>query len=604
MKKFKLFGVASITMLSTCGQVFAADWSFSGFVREEVAAKMSNDQNINNSAGNLFNGVAVTNTGLGAAIPGNATYTRPTSQKIEVKLNMFATRAEFNLDGKLDDHWAAHFKLRGFSDQVGKVENAFKDRNIFEQSYGSNKYGAGIGSAGKDWMLDLPVAYLDYNNGPFWLRMGNQQIAWGEALFFRVADVANGIDLRRHSVLDVAAEEFSDKRVSSLGARGSYRFSEAVQLEGFVQQFSPSVLPGTNSPYNPIPAQFGVDEKTGYDQVKNKINLGVRFQGQFGNVGVQAFAVRRNNPDGVFKWTEAQGPGAIAGTPFSAGTGGGVYSAQEWFRYASSVRLDGVGGLETALNEFSGTRPGGALAGAAGAVAGGCSAPGAAPGAIRVNSASASCILDSFFDPNIGFGNLKGWLVREYPRENVFGFGLNTVFSGEPDSLTDQLIGRFELSYTPKKKFTNPTLSRDYIEKDETNFAFIAEKYHKFSQSLPATYMVLQWMHKSASDLFGRVSEGGNNIPGSRPSGESGGSNNIAFVVQQPSPSLEWRFDFSAVTDMNGGWLVQPGAKWKLNKSMQLDIYGNYLRSSNKGKDFAQELNYARELFVRGSYYF
>ena len=46
-------------------------------------------------------------------------------------------------------------------------------------------------------MVDLPAFYLDYNKGPLWVRVGNQQIAWGEALFFRVFDVVQGLDLRR-----------------------------------------------------------------------------------------------------------------------------------------------------------------------------------------------------------------------------------------------------------------------------------------------------------------------------------------------------------------------------------------------------------------------
>jgi hypothetical protein len=262
--------------------------------------------------------------------------------------------------------------------------------------------------------------------------------------------------------------------------------------------------------------------------------------------------------------------------------------------------MDGVRGLDAALNEFPATTGLGAPV-----IAGFCGATSAVAGAIQNNSASASCVLDTFFDPVVGLGNLRGHLVREYKRENVFGFGLNTVFSGEPDSLTDQLIGRFELSYTPDKKFTNPSLSRKYIERDETTFAFIAEKYHKFSESFPATYIVAQWMHKSDSDIYGRSMVGQNNVPGSSPRGQSGGSDYLALVFQQPSPSLEWRFDLAVLTDTEGGLLLQPGAKWKPSKSLQLDIYGNYLNSSNsKGKTFTQGLDYAREVFLRGTYYF
>lgn len=599
MATIRLGHFVTCAMAAVSTAAAAAEWTVSGLIREEIAVKMTGDQNENNWGGNAFNGVAVPNTFAKRVLGVDSTLTRPGSQKEKPDLNMFATRAELNLDGKLNENWAAHFKLRAFTDQLGRVESAYRDKNFFEQSYGASRSGGVLGVARKDWMLDLPIAYLDYSNGPVWLRMGNQQIAWGEALFFRVADMANGLDLRRHSTWDVAAEEFSDKRVSAPALRAMWRATDSVQLEGFAQLFRPTVLPGENSPYNIIPAQFVVDQKSGYDDVKDKVNFGLRMQGQFDDVGVQLFALRRNNPDGVIRWAKAQGAGALGDSAFAGNSGVGVYSAQEWFRTASLTRLDGLGALETALNEFN-TAPLGATG-----LANVCGASGSAgtatqAGNIRVDSASAACILDGFFSG----GDLRGWLVREYPRENVFGFGLNTVFNGEPDSFLDQLIARFELSHTPNKKFTSPTLSRDYIEKDETTFAFIFEKYHKFSQTLPATYMVFQWMHKSESDLFGRSLEGTRNKPGGAPRGDDSGSNNVAFVLQQPTPSLEWRFDLAALTDLKGGWFVQPGVKWKLNKSAQLDIYANYFRSSNKGRDFAEGLDYAREVFVRGTWHF
>lgn len=595
-----LSATAAICLVGT-GSAFADDWSFSGFVRQEFAAKTNSDSNINNMQGNTFNGVTVANTGLGAGVV--PTLTRPASQTKDNNFNQFSTRLELNLDGKLSDTWSAHFKMRGIADEIGRVEDAFKNVNSYQQEFTGSKSGTPLERNGKDWMVDLPVAYFDYNSGPLWLRIGNQQIAWGEALFFRVSDVVNGLDLRRHLVLGVAGEEYSDSRVPGLGIRGSYRANENWDIEGFTQKFQPSILPGANSPYNIIPAQFTIHEKEGYDAVKNEWNFGGRVRGKVGDFGVQAFATRRNNPDGVYKWTLATGAGALPGTAFEAGTGTGVYSASEWFNYAANTRLDGQGALAAALNEFSGP-----LTGLISTIAGACSAPVATAGSIKVNNASASCILDSFFAPAAagGVGDLRGHLIREFPRETVMGFGVNRIFEGEPDTLLDQLIGRFEMSYTPHKKFTNPTLSQNYIEKNETTFAFIFEKYHKFSTSFPATYFVAQWLHKSASDIFGRALAGLNNTPGAAPTGQSGGFNAVALALQQPSPTLAWRFDFTALTDLKGGWLLQPGAKWKPNKEMQLDVYANILKSygEQNSRNFAQGLSYANEIFVRGTYSF
>lgn len=577
-----------------------SEWNISGLLREEATVKTTSDLNGAIQSGIPTNGEAVTNTGLGAGI--NPTLTRPASFKHKNNWNMFATRLEINLDGKLSENLQAHFKLRGFSDQIGLLENEFKDQNLYQQSYGSAHSGARLASAGKNWTLDLPVAYLDYSNGPLWLRLGNQQIAWGEAIFFRVADTPNGLDLRRNLLFDVASEEFSDKRVPAIALRGSYRAGNNFDIEGFAQQFQPTIYPAEYSPYNPIPAQFVIDQHQGYEQVKNKLNFGVRLRGNINDYGVQAFAVRRHNPDGVFRWTAATGPGAVAGTPFTMGTGIGVYSAKEWFTSAALARLDGIGALDSALNEFVANT---ALAPTASGVAGACGATSAVSGSISNTSTSAACVLDTFFDPTVGFGNLRGTLIREYLAENIFGFGVNHVFAGNPGDFLDQLIGRFEMSYTPNKKLTNPTLSRNYLNKDEIDFAFVFEKWQRFSESFPATYMVAQWLHKSDSDLFGRSVSGLDNTPGQHPKGQHG-FDAVAFVAQQASPTLEYRFDVAVLTDLKGGWLFQPGVKWKPSKSIQVDLYGNVLATDSKssGKDFAQGFMFANEVLVRTTWYF
>jgi hypothetical protein len=377
-----------------------------------------------------------------------------------------------------------------------------------------------------------------------------------------------------------------------------------------VQKFQPSILPGPNSPYNLVPSQFTVDEYSGYQDVKDKMNFGTRIRGKVGDYGVQAFAVRRYNPDGVFKWTRAQGPGAIPGTTLQAGTGDGVYTTAEWMDTAAHSRLDG---LSTAhINEAPFVA--GATAAGANFVANACNTPNSGVGTVTLDIKSAHCLYDTFFSPASvgGAGDLKGWMRRDYPRESIFSFGVNHIFEGQPDSLLDQLIGRFELSYTPNKKFTNINLSQTYLKHDETVFAFIFEKYHKFSSEFPATYFVAQWMHKSHSDIFGRALEGLDNTAGQHPKGEKrgtlngGGSDYAALALQQPSPTLAWRFDFTALTDFHGGYLFQPGVKWKPNKEVQVDLYANILKSfgTQSNKNFAQGLEYANEVFVRATYAF
>lgn len=608
----KLIALAVISLMSS-NHLLAQDagfgnWTVTGSIRQDFAIKTTNDQNAMNPGGNSFNGVvhsnkstadaglilqvpALVGTPLNAVVP---TITRPAAFNNDKRdTNLNATQFKLNFDGKLNDNWSASIKLRAYQD------NLSENGSSMQQSMGAGSNGGSLGQARSRSLVDFPGLYLDYNNGPTWLRFGNQQIAWGEAVFFRISDLANGLDLRRHTVLDVASEEFSDTRVSSPGIRANYRFSEASQIEGFVQKFAPTILPNAGSSYNVIASQFIVDQ-SGYNEAKNELNVGFRFQGKLDSVdaGYQLFAVNRNNPDGVYRWTLAQGPTAIPGAPFSAAGAGanGVYHSAEWFQYAALSRLDGIGALQTAINQFpTGMSPSGG-----GGVSALCGASNPMSGNTSYNNTQAACTLDTFFSG----GPLHGWIAREYKRESVFGFGVNKVFSGELDSITDQLIARFEASYTPNKIFTNPTLDANFLTKNDLNTALILEKYHKFSSDIPATYMVFQWMHRSASDIFGRALAGNNNIPGSSPTGQSG-ADYIAVVMQQPTPTLAYRFDLTMLTDLKGGYLFQPGVKWKIDKSLQADAYLNIIENSkNDGTSFTQTLKYGNEAFVRLTAFF
>ncbi|MES2262574.1 MAG: DUF1302 family protein [Pseudomonadota bacterium] len=581
----------------------AADWQFSGLVREDAAWRVGGETNSANQQGIRYNGVAAPNTGLGPYLaPGvsPATLTRPAALAHDNRWNVLQSRLELNADGKLDENWDAHVKVRGIMDQLPYADSAFKGIDLYRQPMRGSGAGTALEISGRRSMLDLPAAYLDYHDGPWWVRVGNQQIAWGEAIFFRVLDIPNGIDFRRHAILDVAAEEYSDKRVSSPGLRASFRADDGWEVEGYAQLFQPSILPTPDSPYNIVQSQFTIDQREGYQAAKHSWSFGTRLRGKIGDVGFQLVAARRRNPDGVFRWTDSKA-GMLAGTPFEAGTGRGVYSAAEWFNSAGNARLNAVTGLAAALNEFPAT-----LGLGSAAVAAGCGASVSASKQIAFpNAGAASCMLDTFFDPAVGLGNLVGHLTREYPRENVFGASANYIVKADADSFLNELVTRFELSYTPDKRFTNPSLSRQYLTRNETQFAAIVEKYHKFSEALPATYMVAQWLHKSASDLFGR-SLAGQGAPEDVLGVPKGAKhyNAVALAFQQPSPTLEWRTDLTVLTDFRGGWLVQPGVKWHPNKEVQVDLYANVIRSNGRNDDFAGNLKSAREVFMRATYFF
>ena len=598
--KAQLIGGAVFGMLLSSEPLLAQDSSvsFSGLIRQEMALNISGDQNPFNQHSNTYNGKEMTRNPvalppLGVVTPN--TVTRPGSLSQDNDWNLMATRVEVDMNAQLSNDWTAFVRLRGFFDN--NIYKDFGDVNRFESNFWG-KCGSALEICDENYMIDLPSAYLDYSHESVWLRIGNQQIAWGESIFFRVLDAPNGLDLRRHSFLDWASEEYADERVAAPAIRGSVRFAGDWELEGFVQMFSPTILDMENTAYNLLPTQFVRNETEAFDDVRGDVNTGLRLRGQLGELGVQFMAINRRNPDGYFGWTE-YGLNPLAGhpdptvnfigtqlpnqpfEPFSEG-GQGLYSAAEFHDYAAMAYVNGTGLVQTAVSEFSGAAT---IAGAVGLPA-------------VVDEATASTVLDTFFS---GLGNLRGHIKRKYPWENVFGFGANYMFFADPGSFLDQLIVRFETTYTPDKKFTNSSLSRRPIEADEISAALVVEKYQRFSEAFPSTYMVLQWLHKSESDMFGRHLSG---YGGTKTKSATGRSDfdAVAFAMQQPSKTLMWRFDLAVLYDIEGGYLIQPGVRYKPNGDWTAELYGNFFDGSTDNQ--MGNFEWADEIGLRLGYQF
>jgi hypothetical protein len=577
-------------------------WTTSGFLRLEGALRMTNDENIVNQRGNPFNGVAVErNPGFGAS--GTATRT---GEPADNEWNLTQIRGQLDFAGTVSSSIRLFARFRGVFDYA-EYYDEFDPAAVNSQAAGTNyrrpeyfeydDFNDGgrqnrLELVGRRAMLDIPALYLDYQQGPLLVRVGQQQIAWGQALFFRVLDVPSGLDLRRHLFLDYAPEEYSDERIASPAIRTTWQATQQWEVDGFVQMFSPTVYPNANTPYNAITSQFSVQDQFGrYD---DKLNGGLRVRGSHGQWSTQFIAARRYNPDGVFRWTEsgvnrdfAALPGSgplVQGTAFEADPTG-VWSAAEWFTFAGNARLNGVEGLNASINEFQAAQDLTAFP--------------------VTTMQDAAAELDLFFQ--LSGSGLRGHIAREYKRETNLGAGVGYVVSAPPGSLLDQLIINFEATFTPDRNFTNTSLSREFIEEDEWITALVLEKYQRFSQNVPATYMVFQWMHRTESDLFGRHLSGMGGNQFMVAPGVSGGWNGLVLALQQPSPSLTWRFDGAVLYDTRGGILVQPALRYAPNTTWNVEVFYNFINGNLHGNDnenIMQTLEYADELGLRAGFQF
>ncbi|MCC2658660.1 MAG: hypothetical protein K0Q76_3768 [Panacagrimonas sp.] len=518
------------------------------------------------------------------------------------------------------------FETGDAPDVFGNPSNpaGFNQRKSRYFEYADFKDGGGsclnyLERCGTNYMADFSSLYLDISAGPLLLRVGQQQIAWGQALFFRVFDVPNGLDLRRHLILDDALEEYADERTSAPGVRVTWQMTDQWEADAYAQMFTPGIYPNPNTPYNVIPSQFSVHETWTEKHRGEDFNYGLRLRANFGNWGLQFIATQRYKHEGTFRWIESgvakdlpglPGTGQImAGTPLEADPTG-VWSANEWFTFAGSTRLDGVEGLNTLVREFQPFT--GLLAGSE----------------VGGNARAAARELDLFFSIGGGLaagnpnaGGLRGHIIHEYHKEEIYGAGISYVVEAEPGSILDQLIINFETSYIPERTFTEKSLSRNFIESDESVSALVMEKYHRWFQEFPATYMVFQALHQSDSNLFGQhlgCQGGTGGDPGTvaaefnrklKQCGDNkkGGSNNIVLAFLQPFPDYIYRVTGAALLDVEGGLFLQGGFRWSPGNDLTFDFLYNHVNGNlygDENKNALQAVDWVDEFVVRAAYQF
>lgn len=625
------------TALPLAPVVGAFDVTVTGFIRQEMAYKLNNNENPNITGGNKFNGDEYVTQGK--LVPPGQVINSRRDLATDNDWNVFATKGELDFSFHFTNNLSGFMKLRGYyqPDVFDEVDDsAFVDGEGGQPSHfrmdNHGKEATYLSVSDDDFMLDIPALYLDWAKGPWWVRVGQQQIAWGEALFFRVADAPNGLDFRRHVIFDFGAEEYADERLASPGIRASYQVNSDWEVEVFAQMFQPSILPPNYSPYNVIQPGFNMNYRDGFDKVDDQINGGIRIQGQNlgkeGTWGVQFFAVSRHNPDPIFS-LEPSGvnnpafpvlPNLDTGElldfssqPFIYEAGGlaGTSSPTEWFYNSGIAGADGLDVINGLIHDYPWIRSFAELGLGMMPDANGDYIT-TINGTTDPNGINGIDFLELFWfiapgvtdpTPFLGGNQLSGIMKVRYASENIFGFGFNNIFYADPDSWLDQLVLRFEASYTPDKKFTY-NLRNSYQEHDELLASLVLEKYHRFSQDFPATFLIFEYMFRKESDLLGRHLSGLGGSTFRRPGGgeDSRGWHGMVLAFQQPFPNLTWRIDGSFLYDFEGGFLFQPAVRYKPNNAWTVEAFVNIIDGGNDTS--LGPFDWSDDLTVRLTYQF
>ena len=145
--------------------------------------------------------------------------------------------------------------------EAGKFSDALRfkisGRAYYDLVYNVTHNYPGNVRANQGGEIELRDTYLDYSNGPWDIRMGKQQIVWGEAVALFFADVVNARDLR-----EFVLPEFNLIRIPQTGIDLEYskdKFHTEIvwlpvlefdKLGVFGSDFAPLLpLPSTQTPF-------------------------------------------------------------------------------------------------------------------------------------------------------------------------------------------------------------------------------------------------------------------------------------------------------------------------------------------------------------------
>jgi len=172
-----------------------------------------------------------------------------------VNLRLSSSQAEaFGLDNV-----EAFVHGRFWSDITHWVDGHIPHVNMenYAQHYPGNGWQSAIFE--KEYLLDAAECYTDLRKGPLWLRLGKQQIVYGQEVGFQTLDQVDTLDLRRHSLFNYSGLEYSDARIGTWAGRLTYDLGDALadytkmtstRLTSWVSEFQPSVFLPPGSPYN------------------------------------------------------------------------------------------------------------------------------------------------------------------------------------------------------------------------------------------------------------------------------------------------------------------------------------------------------------------
>jgi len=186
-----------------------------------------------------------------------------------------------------------------------------------------------------EYEAEANEAYIDLRKGPLALRLGKQQVVYGEELGVQTLDQVDSLDFTKFQTFEIGALEYSDVRIGEWTAKLSYQLPDFSEqginnslITGFVSpDFQPDYFAAIGSQLNDEPAAEPIGDYGNLRKARNKLVYGAVASTTV--YGVDLTANFYATPDHVGWFTVAPVPNPFpisnfAGQPFF-GPGGGEH---------------------------------------------------------------------------------------------------------------------------------------------------------------------------------------------------------------------------------------------------------------------------------------
>lgn len=189
---------------------------------------------------------------------------------------------------KPSEQFKVFSKVRLMADQTAQWDSELDEYDAFPIDVPEDDWTM-LKADNDDWRAEVWELYSDVTLGNLWLRLGKQQIVWGEMIATRLMDVINPLDFSWNFLFE--PEEFENIRIPQWMLRGIYTVGQDlplfndVTIEGFINpgDVLPNQYADAGAPFNvmgPFPPFFNIDER----DRRGRAEYGARVGAMIGSV--------------------------------------------------------------------------------------------------------------------------------------------------------------------------------------------------------------------------------------------------------------------------------------------------------------------------------